>query len=273
MTVRSNPYHNSGAVRKLRQIIVVALLIICGIATTSTSLLAAPTGPGTPRTQKESSSMTTGFLTRTIKQDNEEYRYVVYVPVDYDGSKAYPTIVFLNGAGECGRDGLKHIATGLGPAVMKAVEKWPFIIVFPQKPDVRKNWEDYDSLVMAMLTTTQKDFKVDSHRIFLTGLSQGGHGTWAIGAKHTDLFAALAPICGWGDNEWSATLKSLPIWAFHGEADAVVPVKRTQDMVEAVKAAGGDVKLTTYPGVGHNSWDNAYSKGDLADWFLQHPKK
>lgn len=215
----------------------------------------------------------TGFLTKTIKQGDEEYRYVVYVPAGYDGSKAFPTIIFLNGAGECGRDGLKHIAVGLGPAIMKTVEKWPFIVIMPQKPDVRKNWEDYDVLVMAMLDTTQKDYKVDAHRLYLTGLSQGGHGTWAIGAKHTDLFAAIAPICGWGSSEWSDTLKSIPIWTFHGEADPVVPIKRTQEMVDAVKAAGGDVKLTTYPGVGHNSWDDAYSKGALADWFLEHTKK
>ncbi len=237
-----------------------------------------PSADAKPRAPKaafrgEAAALSTGFLTKTIKQGGEEYKYVVYVPADYDGSKPYPTIVFLNGAGECGRDGLKHVATGLGPAIMKDASKWPFLVLFPQKPTVRSNWEDHDALVMAMLDKTKAEYKVDTSRLYLTGLSQGGHGTWTIGAKHPDMFAALAPVCGWSDTSTASTLKPLPIWCFHGEADPTVKVEKSHEMVDAVKAAGGDVKLTTYPGVGHNSWDNAYGKEDLGAWFLQHTKK
>ncbi len=249
-----------------------ALLLASGTVAVSPMTLAAPRAPKA-KARREAETVSKGFLTKTIKQGAEEYKYVVYVPADYDGSKAYPTIVFLNGAGECGRDGWKHVATGLGPAIMKDATKWPFLVVFPQKPTARSNWEDHDALVMAMLDQTKADYKVDTTRLYLTGLSQGGHGTWMIGAKHPEMFAALAPVCGWSDVATATTLKPLPIWCFHGEADPTVKVEKSHEMVDAVKAAGGDVKLTTYPGVGHNSWDNAYGKEDLGAWFLQHTKK
>ncbi len=214
-----------------------------------------------------------GFLLKTIEQDRQKYRYVLYVPEDYDATKPYPAIIFLNGAGECGRDGLKQAAVGIGPAIMLDVDKWHFLVLIPQKPDIKDSWEDDDKLVLSMLDATKKAYKVDADRLYLTGLSQGGHGTWAIGAKHPELFAAIAPICGWGDVKTAEALKNTPIWAFHGEADMTVPVKGSIDMVDAVKAAGGDAKITTFPGVGHNSWDNAYRGAGLADWFLLHTRK
>lgn len=222
---------------------------------------------------KSDSKIQKGFLLKTIRQGDQEYRYTLYVPPDYDSSKPWPTILFLHGSGECGHDGLKPVAVGIGSALMMDSEHWPFLVIIPQKPEVRDSWAQYDSLLMAMLDETKHAYHVDTTRLYLTGLSQGGFGTWAIGAKHPDLFAAIAPICGGGDTSTATALKGMPIWAFHGDADPTVPPARSEEMVEAVKAAGGDAKLTLYPGVGHDSWDKAYHDAGLNDWFLQYKRE
>lgn len=215
----------------------------------------------------------TGFLFQSIHAGDKDYPYAVFVPRDYDKSRKWPLIVFLHGAGECGTDGAKQVIQGVGSAILWDVQKWPFIVIFPQKPEIRDKWEDHDAAVMAMLSRARKEYNVDPDRLYLTGLSQGGHGTWAIGARHPDLWAAIAPICGYGEpGEFAQPLKSMPIWCFHGEADTSVPLKESVDITNAIKAVGGNPRLTTYPGVGHNSWDKAYREEKLYDWFLEHTR-
>ncbi|MCE5197418.1 MAG: prolyl oligopeptidase family serine peptidase [Armatimonadota bacterium] len=215
---------------------------------------------------------TRGFLIKTIEVGGSEFKYVIYVPATYNPSQSNPAIIFLNGAGECGTDGLKQLGVGLGTAVMKHAERWPFIVIFPQKQTVESNWEDEDVMVLAELKAARAEYNIDQSRIYLTGISQGGHGTWAIGSRHPDLFAAIAPICGWGDEKLAPTLVKMPIWNFHGDADNVVPIERSLEMVKYLKATGGSCKQTIYPGVQHGSWDNAYDEEDLPRWFLQHSK-
>lgn len=216
--------------------------------------------------------VTKGFTSKSIIVDGEEIKYVVYVPWVYDPQMPMPMIVFLNGMGECGTDGLKQLGVGLGTAVILDAEKWPFIIVFPQKQKHDIDWEDQENIVIAALDAARNEYNIDESRIYLTGISQGGHGTWAIAARHTDLFAAIAPVCGWGDAEMARELTEMPTWIFHGEADSVIPLNASTSMYEHIKAAGGSPRLTTYPGVDHNSWDNAYRNEDLAEWFLKHKK-
>jgi len=212
----------------------------------------------------------TGFLFKAVKVGATDYRYVVYVPRDYDASRKWPLIVFLHGAGECGTEGVRQVSQGLGTAILANPAKWPFIVVMPQKPDVKHAWEDHDVAVIAMLDTTIAAYSVASERVYLTGLSQGGHGAWAIGARHPDRWAAIAPICGYGNpEEIAAPLKAMPIWCFHGEADTVVPPARSTAILDALKALGATPKYTAYPGVGHNSWDKAYRDEPLAAWFLE----
>ncbi len=213
----------------------------------------------------------TGFLAKSLKLGDKDIKYVVYVPSGYDPAKPMPTIVFLNGMGECGQDGWRQVYY-LGGAIMLSPAKWPFIVVFPQKQDTKGLWEAEDDMVMAALGATRREYNVDASRIYLTGLSQGGHGTWAIAANHPDMFAAIAPICGWGDEGTAKKLVGVPAWVFHGEADTTVPPDRSRDMAKWVEAAGGSCKLTIYPGVGHNSWDKAYREEDLPGWFLQHKR-
>lgn len=230
-----------------------------------TSVLACATAGVTAEIPK-------GFISKIISIDGKEMKYVVYVPSTCKPNTPMPTIVFLNGAGECGTDGLKQIAVGLAPAVMFNVDKWPFIIVFPQKQDVNHGWEDEDAMVMAILEKTEKEYKVDKSRLYLTGLSQGGHGTWTIAAKHPNLFAAIAPVCGWADEETAKKLVKIPSRVFHGDADKAVNVESGIQMEKWLKAGGADCTLTIYPGVGHNSWDKAYCEEGLYDWFLKYHK-
>lgn len=236
----------------------------------------------------------TGFLFKTLKHGNRDYKYVVYVPREYDGKKPWPTIMFLHGAGESGADGVRPMIVGLGSAIQLAPEKWPFLVIFPQKADIRHQWEQHEAAVMAMLERTRKEYKVDADRTYLTGLSQGGHGSWVIGAHHADVWAAVAPICGYAGGflrrapdhpadlplpftgtpeELGGPLKDVPLWAFHGDADSIVPVQETKDLVAAVEKAGGKPKMTIFPGVDHNSWDKAYREMDLAAWFLSHSRR
>ncbi len=109
-------------------------------------------------------------------------------------------------------------------------------------------------------------------RVYLTGLSMGGYGSWNLGAAYPDLFAAVAPICGGGVASEVAGLKGVPVWAFHGELDDVVWPHRSSDMVSALQKAGGDAKLTMYPDLQHDSWTATYSNTELYDWFLAHEK-
>lgn len=215
-----------------------------------------------------------GFLSRSLTVAGTERRHVVYLPRDYDAAKKWPLVVFLNGAGECGTDGQKQLLAGLAPALCNRAEEWPCVVLFPQKPDRASAWEDWDAMLMAQLAATQREFAIDPDRITLTGLSQGGHGTWVLGARHKEIWAALAPICGYGDPvPLAKDLAALPIWAFHGEADTAVPVAQSKALCEAVRAAGGTPKLTLYPGVGHNSWDKAYRDEKLAAWLLAQRKR
>src|SRR5205823_10059822 len=138
-------------------------------------------------------------------------------------------------------------------------KSFPFLTVIPQAET--RGWGvtgESAKRALAMLDEVMKEYKTDAKRVYLTGLSMGGMGTWSIATAMPDKFAAIVPICGRGDPKQAEKLKDLPIWCFHGEADPTVPVARSRDMIEAVKKAGGHPKYTEYPGVKHDSWLKAY---------------
>lgn len=247
---------------------IVLLITIVLMAGTALCSLAADQ----PATDTASKEITKGFIAKTMTIKEKEIKYVVYVPASYDPGKPTPTIIFLNGYGECGKDGWRQVFH-FGGAIMLHAEKWPFIVIFPQKQNPESFWEDEEIVVMTAFEKTKKEYNLDLSRIYLTGLSQGGHGTWAIASRHPEMFAAIAPVCGWGDEKIAKKLTRMPIWAFHGDADQAVKVERSQDMKKWIEEAGGKVKLTIYPGVGHNSWDKAYRDENLGEWFLQFSKK
>jgi predicted peptidase len=115
-------------------------------------------------------------------------------------------------------------------------------------------------------------YNVDTERIYLTGLSMGGYGTWTLAAAYPQRFAAIAPICGGGERYMADKFKNVPVWAFHGAKDNVVPPVKSEEMVNAINARGGNARLTVYPDAAHDSWTATYDNPELYDWFLKHRK-
>ncbi len=232
----------------------------------------------------------TGFLNRTAEVGGVKYRYQVYVPPEWTGNRKWPVILFLHGAGERGEDGLLQTQVGIGAAVRLHRDRFPALIVMPQ---CRRNvwWTEptMEAQALKALEQTTKEFKGDPERTYLTGLSMGGYGTWAFGAKYPGRFAALAPVCGGvreprrasppapdaGDPYTPAAAKigMTPVWIFHGADDKTVPVTESRGMSRALQAAGASPKYTEYEGVGHNSWDRAYGEPDFMPWLLAQKRK
>lgn len=214
-------------------------------------------------------------ISKTITSD-----YLLYLPKDYKakGTNIWPLVLFLHGAGERGSD-LRKVAVHGPPKLVKGGKEFPFILVSPQCP-TNQVWSD--ETLLGLLDDVIKKFKVDTTRIYLTGLSMGGYGTWSLGVKHPERFAAIAPICGGGETinvllssrSKSAALKTLGVWAFHGAKDGVVKLEESQRMVAALKAAGvKEVELTVYPEAQHDSWTDTYSNEKLYEWLLKHQRK
>ena len=216
----------------------------------------------------------TGFVDRVFKDaDGKEHKYVLFVPHDYKGDREYPLILFLHGAGE--REGGKKMPAevGIGPAVKKQEKTFPFFVVIPRcGPPPLHNWQatgEDAKRAVAMVDDVQKAYKIDSKRLYLTGLSMGGFGTWSLAAAHPDKWAAIVPVCGRGDAKTAEKIKHIPCWCFHGDADTAVKVDFSREMIKALKEAGGSPRYDEYKGVGHNSWDKAYGTAELYEWLLK----
>jgi predicted peptidase len=215
-----------------------------------------------------------GFIHRVYKGPEGEGKYVVFVPHDYKGDKAYPLILFLHGAGSTGNDGQKQIMSGLAPAIKKQEKTFPFIVVFPQSQ--MKTWkaESTDGKrALSILAEVQKGYKVDDKRIYLTGLSMGGSGTWSFAAAHPEKWAAMVPLCGRADLANASKIKDVPTWCFIGDQDKKDLVENNREMIKALKAVGSSARYEEYAGVGHNCWDRAYATQELFDWLLKQARK
>jgi len=199
-------------------------------------------------------------------------RYLLFLPEGYgEKQQHWPMILFLHGAGERGGY-LKKVKIHGPPKIVENRKDFPFIVVSPQCP--RGDWwTEKVELLINLLDDIVARHDVDAERIYLTGLSMGGYGTWTLASAYPGRFAAIAPICGGGKRFMASRLKDVPVWAFHGAKDMIVPLKESEEMVNAVKARGGDTKLTVYPNTGHNSWTVTYDNQELYDWFLKHRKK
>jgi predicted peptidase len=229
-------------------------------------------------------SRETGFLDRSIEVGGTTSRYQVYVPSAYDPARRWPVILFLHGAGERGSDGVIQTEVGLGSAIRRFVDRYPAIVVFPQTP-TRGSWTGpAGDVAMAALDRTLGEFSTDDRRVYLTGLSMGGNGSWYLAWRHPERWAGVVVVCGFlGIGQFPSFLpadtadpaaavagkiRHLPIWVFHGDADKTVPVTASREVVAALEKAGATVKYTELPGVGHNAWDPAYRDPELPVWLF-----
>lgn len=195
--------------------------------------------------------------------------YLLHIPENLpkDGRKL---MVFLHGAGERGDDLDKVKVNGV-PKLLDEGKDIPAVVICPQCPsDIV--WTNIVFAVKELIDKTVEEFDIDKNCITITGLSMGGFGTWEMGLTYPDLFAAIAPVCGGGMSWRTALLRDVPVWAFHGDADNVVPIKNSLEMVDAVNANGGNAKLTIFHDVEHDSWTPAYSETTVIDWLLQQRK-
>lgn len=195
--------------------------------------------------------------------------YLLHLPENYESQETWPLIVFLHGAGERG-DNIAKVKVHGPPKLVESKPDFPFIVVSPQCPSGQR-WNAPD--IMALIQHIKTKYPVDNERIYLTGLSMGGYGTWDIATKYPDDFAAIAPICGGGNPRFARRISHLPTWVFHGAKDTVVPISQSESMVNAMEAAGGKPRFTIYPTAGHDSWTATYNNPELFEWFLQHTKQ
>jgi len=198
-------------------------------------------------------------------------KYLLFLPDGFSKKQQrWPVIVFLHGAGERGSD-LKKVKKHGPPKIVEKQKDFPFIVVSPQCPK-DDWWSEKVEVLIHLLDGIVSRYDVDTDRIYLTGLSMGGYGTWSLASAYPERFAAIAPICGGGKRIMVHKLKDVPVWAFHGVRDKVVPLKESEEMVKAIKGKGGDAKLTVYPDAGHDSWTETYNNEELYEWFLKHRK-
>ena len=200
--------------------------------------------------------------------------FLLYVPETYsqNPTKAYPLMIFLHGSGERG-DTLELVKVH-GPPKLAERDGWEFIVVSPQCK-LGTRWSDEVNMqtLSRLLDLILEEYRVDEDRVYLTGLSMGGSGSWAWAAREPERFAAVVPICGAGDPGWAKNYKGLPIWVFHGAKDRVVPLVRSEEMVQAIKPYNPDIKLTVYPEAGHDSWTETYDNPVLYEWMLSHKRE
>lgn len=199
------------------------------------------------------------------KQVPVKLDYLLYLPEDYAEKDDWPLLLFLHGAGERGDD-LDLVKTHGPPKLIKQGKQFPFIVVSPQCPSNRW-WQPFE--LTALLDDVIATHKVDQDRVYLSGLSMGGFGSWNLAAYTPGRFAAVAPICGGGERFWTRLLRNVPFWVFHGAKDPVVPLERSQAMVDSLKQKKGDVRFTVYPDAGHDSWTETYDNPEFYEWMLE----
>jgi predicted peptidase len=270
----------------------IAILAIASTTAATGAICAQETDPELMQQRLEF----TGKVTKSVNLG-----YLLFLPKDYlaKARKQWPLMLFLHGAGERGTN-LSMVSMHGPPKLVKKSPPVPqnesdearqvreqatkllvenFIVVSPQCP-AGQRWEN-DAL-LALLDKLITKHRVDTNRVYLTGLSMGGYGSWSLGIRNAERFAAMAPICGGGElidillasRAKESKIKSLPVWAFHGAKDPVVPLTESERMVNALKKVGSkEADLTVYPEAQHDSWTATYNNPKLYEWFLQHERR
>lgn len=230
-------------------------------------------------TQPTESAPPTGFLYRELQFRDRTFPYSIYVPPEYTPEQPWPTILFLHGSGERGNDGFLQTEVGIASAIRRNHRLCPAVVIMPQCP--RNQIWSGDMLTMALrcIEHTSNEYHLDPDRLYVTGLSLGGAGTWLLAAQLPEVFAAAAPVCGFigplnepppADQlqQLATATRNLPIWCFHGANDESVPVQRAREIVAAIRNAGGNIKYDEFPNGRHNVWDRTYRDRRFWNWLL-----
>ncbi|MDE3235917.1 MAG: prolyl oligopeptidase family serine peptidase [Bacteroidota bacterium] len=218
------------------------------------------------------------------KGDTLNYRLLF---PDYDTIRKYPLVIFLHGSGERGSDNLAQLKWGVSNfATDYNMKMYQAFVLAPQCPK-GKSWDSFSrdgkfeyndtasqigNLLFELINSTIKNYRIDTNRIYITGLSMGGIGTFDLITRHPNLFAAAAPVCGFGDTSKASVFKHIPIWIFHGAEDAAINPRVSLDMVYALSKAGAHPGYTQYPAVGHFAWLAAYSDPMFFEWLFKQNK-
>lgn len=244
-------------------------------------------------------SRETGFLNRAVTVEGIAYRFQVYLPPEYTRARSWPVIPFLHGAGHSGDDGILPTDHGIATALRQDAARFPAVVVFPQARAHTIWFGSMERQALAALDQSRREFNGDRRRVYLTGLSMGAYGAWQFAAQHPGLFAAIVPVAGGivppmgfalppeivalerAGNRYLSGLRSAdpdgtiarmigdtPVWVFHGDNDRSVPVSEARQLVAALRALGGRVRYTEYPGEGHGITDRAYADNELAAWLF-----
>ncbi len=231
-----------------------------------------------PAAGKQVAMSTTVKVKSDDKEEEVELRYWLFLPEGYgkqtkkgaDGKESWPLMLFLHGAGERGNDNLDLVKVHGPPKIVATKPDFPFITISPQCP-LKQFWnaQELANLVDQVANT----YEVDRSRLYVTGLSMGGFGTWSLLAKYPGKFAAAIPICGGGDPKTVEKMKGTPIWVFHGAKDTAVSLSQSEAMVEGLKKIEGNVKFTIYPEAGHDSWTETYNNPEVYKWLLEQKLK
>ena len=205
--------------------------------------------------------------------------YRLLKPLDHDPEEKYPLVVCLHHGGLHGNDNIKQLSSQ--PAPLLAADdnrsKYPAFVFAPQSPEGASfgripYYPSIDSLVFEAIVALEQEFEIDERRRYVAGISGGGYGSWNFISSHPEMFAAAIPICGGGDPKYGPDLTKVAIWAFHGKNDKSVPVQLSRDMINAIKAAGGDPRYTEYPDKGHSIWQEVMATPGLIEWLFSQRK-
>lgn len=257
--------------------------VLLGLLFMLTTMIPAQSG------QAATDPATIPFAARTVTVGSDTYGYRVFIPPHWNGRRKCAVILFLHGSGERGDDNEAQTKNGIRLLIAQNEDQFPAVVVCPQCRE-HMSWTDpaMEAMALKALDQSLTEFNGDPARVYLTGLSMGGYGTWDLAQKYPQRWAAIAPCCGGivypgqtlpakpsgapADPYTPAAQKvsHLPIWVFHGEADPTVPVSESRQMVALLFMLKADLRYTEYPGVGHNSWDYAYKESGLLPWFLSH---
>lgn len=236
------------------------------------------------------------YEAKEFVKGGDTLKYRMLMPKNFNPASQYPVLIFLHGAGERGDDNKAQLTHGATLFLQDSVRaNFPAVVIFPQCPadsywsnvkiETTNNQRTFNfqqggkptppmKLLMALVKEMQSEPYADKNRMYLAGLSMGGMGTFELLARKPKVFAAAIPICGGGSPERvKKYAKRVNMWVFHGADDPVVPVSNSDRMVSALKSAGANIKYTIYPGVGHESWNNAFAEPQLLPWLFASKKQ